>query len=255
VTTPTIALVTDRRRLTPTARTTADEVAALEAFLDAAIDGGVDLIQIRERDLSALVLEGLLTRVVHRAYRTRVRVVVNDRADVALAAGAHGVHLPGLGLPAARVRALRPEWLLGRSVHEGDDLAEAGLDYVIFGTVFPSASKEQGYPGPSGPLGRQGPEGTEGPQGRPGPLGPQGWRGLAGLEGLARAVSVSPVPVLAIGGMTPAGAEACAAAGAAGVAAIGLFLPVGRSREAMGPGPATRALREAFAHAPRRPFQ
>jgi thiamine-phosphate diphosphorylase len=215
VVTGTIALVTDRRRLSPAARTTRDEIAALEGFLDAAIEAGVDLIQLRERDLEAGPLEDLVARVVGRTHGTAVRVLVNERADVALVAGAHGVHLSSASMPAARVRTLCPSWLIGRAVHGSHTVGEAGLDYVLFGTVFASASKPAGH--------------------RP-----------AGLDALARVVSAAAVPVLAIGGITPAGAEACAAVGAAGVAAIGLFLPPGRSPEAMGAVPAVRALREAL---------
>ena len=224
-----ITLVTDRRRLAPVARTTRDEIVALEAFLDPAIDVGVDVIQIREPDLDGRLLEGLVTRVVRRARGAGVRVLVNDRADVAIAGGADGVHLRASSPQASRVRTLHPSWLMGRSVHEGDGPSEAGGDYVLFGTVFPSASTIPARGGAGGPAGKT----------------------PAGLAGLARAVAASAVPVLAIGGITPAGAATCAAAGAAGVAAIGLFLPVGCSPDAMGAGPATRALRAALAGARR----
>jgi thiamine-phosphate diphosphorylase len=217
---PCLMLVTDRRRLSPEARTIADELAALERLLDEAIDAEIDLIQLREPDVPSGSLASLARRVAARASGTRVRLLVNDRADVAAVAGAAGVHLPARGLPASRLRALDGGWLIGRSVHAGDAIDaidEPDVDYLIFGTVYPSVSKR----GEAG-------------------------SGLAPLGDVARAALV---PVLAIGGITPPRAAACAAAGAAGVAAIGLFLPPGRSPDAMGVGPAARALRAALAGA------
>jgi thiamine-phosphate pyrophosphorylase len=136
---------------------------------------------------------------------------------VALAAGADGVHLPSAGLPTGRVRMLDPAWIVGRSLHPGEaPAAAAGADYVLFGAVFPSASK------------------------------PAAWR-AAGLDALGAAVAaVGPVPVIAVGGMTPAGAVGAAAAGAAGVAAIGVFLPPPRG---LGARAAVAALREALGSA------
>ena len=227
-----VCAVTARRRLAADARTPRAEVGLLRGFVDELIAAGVDLIQIREPDLDA----GLLVEVArgatasadaaHRAGGRRTRVLVNDRCDVALAAGAHGVHLKSSSLPAPRLRAMlarigdeRPEgldWLVGRSAHQRDELmGDLGLDYWLFGTVFASASK-------------------------PGGLRP------AGLAGLGRAVAAARRPVLAIGGITPARAAACAAAGAAGVAGIGVFLPPGAAPGAIGPARAVAALRAAL---------
>ena len=212
---PVVMLVTDRRRLSPDARTLADELTALERWLDEAIDAAVPLIQIRERDLDAQPLEALTRRVAVRAAGGSTRVVVNDRADVARAAGAAGVHLRGTSAPVARVRALDAGWILGRSIHGPADLpSAAGADYALFGTMFETASK----PGAA----------------------------AQGLEALAAVTQASTMPVLVIGGMTPVRAEACARAGAQGVAAIGAFLPVGRGREALGPPGAVRAFRTAW---------
>jgi thiamine-phosphate diphosphorylase len=101
-------------------------------------------------------------------------------------------------VPAARVRALAPEgFLIGRSIHSIADLdaaiADQGCDYVMFGTVFPSAGKPEGHP-------------------------------VAGLDALADVCARSPVPVIAIGGMNEQRAAAARAAGAAGFAAVGLFM-------------------------------
>lgn len=139
-------------------------------------------------------------RLVHRCVAavagTRTRLVVNDRVDVALAAGAHGVHLPGHGVPAARVRRIVPQgFLIGRSVHHASEAArvskEGGLDYLVFGTVFATASKAGVAP--------------------------------AGVHGLAAAAAAVPLPVLGIGGVTVDRASAVARSGAAGAAAIAMF--------------------------------
>jgi thiamine-phosphate diphosphorylase len=121
--------------------------------------------------------------------------VVNERVDVAMAAGAHGVHLRSDSLPVARVRDITPPgFLVGRSVHDlraAVRAAHEGADYVLFGTVFESGSK---------------------PGRRP-----------AGVDALAEVAAAVTIPVLALGGITPSRAGEVARAGAAGVAAIGLF--------------------------------
>jgi thiamine-phosphate pyrophosphorylase len=199
----------------PDARTVRDEVAALEAFLDEAIGAGVDLIQVRERGLDAALLVGLVARTVARAGRTTTRVLVNDRADVAMAAAAHGVHLRGDAAPTSRVRELvGPDVLIGRSIHDPVETTDAA-DFLVFGTVFRTASKPADAP-------------------------------VAGLDALAEASRRSTVPVLAIGGVTPDRATACRMAGAAGIAAIGIFLPPGRSQYALGPAAAVAAFRAAW---------
>jgi len=214
---PIVCLVTDRRQLVERGATLRDEIVALESLLDDAIDAGVDVIQIRERDLGARPLTALASRVAARTRGGPTRVVVNDRADVALAAGADGVHLRQGGPPAARVRTIQPGWIIGRSTHEASRGSIDGAeDYVLFGSVFPSASKGVGA-------------------------------GVAGLAALETAVAGSPVRVVAIGGIDPEGAQACAERGAAGIAAIGVFLPPGRGTASLGPARAVLALREALA--------
>jgi len=212
---PCLCLVTDRRAVNPDARTVREEVLALEAFLDEAIDAGIDLIQVRERNLETAVLHGMVIRTVARASQTTTRVLVNDRADVAAAAGAHGVHLRGDAPPGARVRELvGTSALIGRSIHDPAESAD-DADYFVFGTVFRTGSKPSDAP-------------------------------VAGLDALAAAARRSLAPVLAIGGMTPDRAPACRQAGAAGVAAIGVFLPPGRTKHALGPAAGVAALRAAW---------
>jgi thiamine-phosphate pyrophosphorylase len=172
---------------------------ALLALIGTAARAGVDLIQIRERDLDAGALAGLTRDAIDAVSGTAARIVVNDRLDVALAAGAAGVHLRGDGLPAARARTIVPEgFLIGRSVHSEDEAARieaaGGCDYLMFGTVFPSASKPADHR-------------------------------AAGLDALTRVCARVRIPVIAIGGITVSVAGDVRRAGAAGVAAIGAFTP------------------------------
>jgi thiamine-phosphate pyrophosphorylase len=122
--------VTDRQRSGG-----ADGVVARAAW---AARAGVHLVQVRERDLEGRALTDLVARCVAAVRGTRARVVVNERFDVALAAGAHGVHLRAGSMAAARVRgAAPPGFLIGRSVHAPEEAADPGaVDYLIFGTVF-----------------------------------------------------------------------------------------------------------------------
>jgi thiamine-phosphate diphosphorylase len=212
-----VYLVSDRRRLLPSARTDAEQLTALEAQVEEAMTAGVDVIQLRERDLDAAALCALARRVVRRAAGGTTRILINDRADVAVASQADGVHLRGDGPAIARVRMLLGAGaIVGRSAHTIDDVRRyADADYLLYGSVFASDSKPGGI--------------------------------VAGLEALRDAAGVSRAPIVAIGGITADTAAACVRAGARGVAAIGLFLPPGRSRSAMGVSRAVAALRAAFA--------
>ena len=216
---PIICLVTDRQRL-PAARH-GDEAACdeLVELARAAGRGGVDIVQVRERRLSDRALLRLVERVASAVAGCATRVVVNDRVDIALAAGAAGVHLKNGGPSPARVRAIVPAgWLVGRSVERPDDLHRAeqvdGLDYLVCGTVFETASKP----------GRR-------------PLG------IGGLAAVARA---SALPVLAIGGVDSGNAARVAEAGAAGVAAIGVFADACGRSGPLDVAARVAALRSAF---------
>lgn len=187
---PVMCLVTGGGQGAPAAE------AALAARVAAAARAGVQLIQVRERHVEGRALWRLVRRCVEAVASTRARVLVNDRLDVALAAGAHGVHLRGDSMPGARVRAVAPAgFLIGRSVHDVREAVRAaesgGLDYLVFGAVFPTSSK----PGHTG----------------------------AGVQALADVVAATALPVLAVGGIGPGGLAAVRQAGAAGFAAIGLF--------------------------------
>jgi len=185
---PVLCLITERRRW-------ADE-AALLASVAAAVQAGVHLIQVREPDLEGRALVSLVRRCLAVSRGTRARVLVNDRLDAALAAGAHGVHLRETSMPAQGIRTVTPPgFLIGRSVHSVDGArqvsAQGGVDYLAFGPVRATPSK-------------------------PGVLG-------AGLDALAEVVASTPLPVLALGGIDASSAAAIGRTGAAGMAAIGFW--------------------------------
>ena len=188
-------LVTDRRRLSPGA-TEPQAARRLVALVEAAAGAGIDLVQIRERDLDARALLSLMRQCLSAVSGTRTRVLVNDRLDVALASGADGVHLRADSIDAQTARSLLPDGaLLGRSVHSASEAtAQRCVDFLVLGTLFQSESK---------------------------PALPH----LTPPSELSAVCRASAIPVLAIGGMTIERASAVARAGAAGIAAIGLFLP------------------------------
>lgn len=191
----------------------------LIARTTAAAAAGVHLIQIREPHLEAGSLASLVRLCLRGVAGTAARVIVNDRLDVALVTGAHGVHLRGSSPPACRVRsATPPGFLVGRSIHSAAEAAgvsrEGGLDYLLFGTVFPTPSK----PGSAG----------------------------SGVAGLRAAVDATSLPVLAIGGVDGDRVAAVAHAGAAGFAAIRFWtLPQPELIRAV------RTAADAFAHSRR----
>jgi thiamine-phosphate pyrophosphorylase len=181
---------------------------ALAQRIERAVRAGVDWVQIREKDLSARDMVDL-TRAAIKVCKTAparsdarilVRILVNDRLDVAWAAGADGVHAGEKSLPLrvlvdARSSTASANFLVGASCHSmkgAIDAAEAGADYLFFGPVFETPSKVSYGP-------------------------PQG---LAKLKQVCSSVSI---PVIAIGGITVENATACRKAGAGGIAAIRLF--------------------------------
>jgi thiamine-phosphate pyrophosphorylase len=192
-----VHLVTDRTRLAGRAGGRPPDPPALLAQIDAAIEAGIDVVQIRDRELEGRALAAIVTAAVARAAGSRTRILVNDRADLAIACGAAGVHLRSDSLPAAQVRRIAPPgFVIGRSVHSVAEAIEQAplVDYLIAGTVWATASKPGAAP-------------------------------LLGVEGLARIARSVAVPVLGIGGVTIERAAMLARAGAAGVAAIALFQP------------------------------
>ena len=182
-----LCLVTDRSVVTGT----------LEEAVEDCLAAGLRAVQLREKDLDPRDLLSLALKVRESTSRHGARLFVNDRADVALAVGADGVHRTGASLPISSLRAIAPPgFLIGASVHSVADARAAepeGADFLFFGPIYDTPSKR-----------RYGP--------------PQG---LALLERVASAVRL---PVFAIGGVTPARVAELRRAGAAGVAAIGAVL-------------------------------
>jgi thiamine-phosphate pyrophosphorylase len=165
---------------------------------------GVDYIQLREKDLSIRALERLAERAMKAlAVGARTKLLINSRVDVALAYGAHGVHLPASDIPSSEARALftrakrNSPVVIGSSCHSPEEaaLAEAhGADFALFGPVFEK-------------------------NGQPNPHGYEGLRAVCHRTGIARI----PMPVLALGGVAANNAEQCVRAGASGIAGIRLF--------------------------------
>jgi thiamine-phosphate pyrophosphorylase len=166
------------------------------AQIRGAVGGGVDVVQIREAGLEARTLAAFLRQCLDLMRDTNRRLIVNDRVDLALAVGAHGVHLRenSISIDAAR-RLAHSEFLVGRSVHDATAARAQTADYLIAGSVFATESK----PGQERTLGR---------------------------DGLRRVVDAAGnCPVWAVGGITAATVPDVWSCGVRGVAAIGAFLP------------------------------
>ena len=208
--------ITDRSQLPGSP---AAQRAALLDRIASAANAGVDHIQLREKDLAPRDLEALArdavaaVRPATKDRRATTRLLINSRSDIALAAGAGGVHLPAGDLPASEVRALLTaahhsqattrNFSIAVSCHSAAEVRSAyshGADFAVFGPVFEKS-------------------------GRPGV-------GLAALQEACRLSGPVPrtegghrsaMPVLALGGVTLANAAECLRAGAAGLAGIRLF--------------------------------
>jgi thiamine-phosphate pyrophosphorylase len=154
------------------------------------------LPMIREKDLSGRDLYALCGEALRLPNPHGTKILVNARADVALAAGAHGVHLPSNSPAPSDFRGILPAgFLIGVSCHSLEDVRRAeaeGADYVVFGPVFETPTKAAYGP-------------------------PQG------IERLHQACEAVELPVLALGGVTGNNAASCGQAGAAGIAGISLF--------------------------------
>jgi len=177
--------------------------ARLAQVMAQAASAGVDAIQIREKDLSGRALLDLSERAV--AHNPSTKILINDRLDIALAAGAAGVHLGSESVPVSdavrlieesrRAGRAPADFLVGRSCHALEEVLAAerdGADFVFLGPIFATPSKAAFGP----------------------PLGP---------GALADVCRRARIPIVAIGGITLGNFAACLAAGAAGIAAIRLF--------------------------------
>jgi len=196
---PQLYYITDRRQFPGRAQ---EQERRLLAKIAECAAAGVDLIQLREKDLGARALEELALKAMAALAGSRTRLLINARTDVALACGAHGVHLPANDLAASDARAIFArvgvsEPVIGVSTHSAAEVASAeahGADFAAFGPVFEK----------SGSANRE---------------------GLEQLRQICHRTEAAqpPMPVLALGGITPENARLCVEAGAAGIAAIRLF--------------------------------
>ncbi len=190
-------LVTDRSALPAT---------SLQDAVESCLAAGLKAVQLREKDMAVRDLLGLAHTLRDSTRRHGAKLLINDRADVALAVGADGVQRAGTSLPVSALRAISPSgFLIGASVHAVDEASaaeSAGADFLLFGPVYDTPSKRQYGP-------------------------PQG---LAALEQVSSAVGI---PVFGVGGVTPDRVSEVLRTGAAGVAVIGAILAAERPADAV----------------------
>jgi thiamine-phosphate pyrophosphorylase len=191
--TPLIYLITNGKTNASTTPATEDFSNVLR-LIEAAVSAKIDLLQIREKQLSTRVLYELSTSAAGITSGSATKLLINDRADVAAAVGADGVHLTRSSLPPNIIRLnFGPEFLIGVSTHSLAEAAaarRAGGDFVVFGPVFDTPSKQQ-------------------------------YGEKVGLRELRKVTSaLKSFPVLALGGVTDENMADCLNAGAAGIAAI-----------------------------------
>ncbi|MGI5836721.1 MAG: thiamine phosphate synthase [Chloroflexota bacterium] len=192
---PIICLVTDR---------TACLGRPLEELVACSVRAGVNLVQLREKELPTRDLYQLGSSLLKPVREGGAALVINDRADVALALGADGVHLGSNSLPIKEVRKLvGNEMLIGASIHSLEEALSAeqeGADYLVLGTIFETRS----HPGA-----------------RP-----------AGLSLVTQVSAATSIPVVAIGGINCSNAYSVMKAGAQGVAVITAILSAERAQAA-----------------------
>ncbi|MGB9178783.1 MAG: thiamine phosphate synthase [Pyrinomonadaceae bacterium] len=194
--TPIIYLITSGET-TPAARPSSAEFTRLLKLIEAAVTSQTQLVQLREKNLRARTLYELTARAASITRGSDTRLLVNDRADIALAAGADGVHLTTRSLEAHIIRRTFPEnFLIGVSTHSLEETQaayEGGANFAVFGPVFETPSKLS--------------------------YGPP-----VGLAKLSEASQALPsFPLIALGGITRDNAREALRAGARGIAAIRLL--------------------------------
>jgi thiamine-phosphate pyrophosphorylase len=211
-----LIVITDARLAAP---------RTIEQVVESALEAGAPAIQLRDKDASAADLYHQAGCLLALTRRHDALLFINDRLDVALAAGTDGVHLGPHDLPIAAARtaarrAGRPDLIIGTSTDDPDRARLAqddGADYIGCGAVFGTTSKRD--------------------------IGDE----RIGTERLARVARAVDVPVVGIGGVTPANISDVARAGAAGAAVIAAVMT------ALDAGEAVRRLLEPFGEPPARP--
>ena len=176
-----------------------DEEVALrshEEIVEAFIEGEAKIVQIRDKHRKDRNLLRIVKRLVKVCHANGVKLIVNDRVDVALLGGADGVHVGQDDLPVEEVRKLAPEdFIIGVTVHSVEEAvraAQKGATYLGAGSVYPTTTKDNIV--------------------------------LIGIDGLADIVSAVNIPVVAIGGITLENMDSVIHAGASGVAVVSAIL-------------------------------
>ena len=180
---PRFYAITDRKRYQPNYLKTVEEV----------LKKGVKILQIREKELPIDELYSLVNRIKPLTDRYGAKLIVNDRLDVAVLAGADGVHLPSKSIPIKDIKENFPNLIVGKSCHTIEEVKKAekdGADYVFLSPVFFVEGK-----------------------GKP-----------IGLETLRQAVEQTGIPIYALGGITKENLAQVLSTGVFGVASIRLFL-------------------------------
>lgn len=184
-----------------------EECARLLAHVSRAVEAGVSLVQLREKNLTARSLYELAVRAAEITRSSTTRLLVGDRADIARASGADGVHLTTRSLDASVVRhTFGKDFLIGVSTHshiEAQTARDGGADFATFGPVFDTPSKRE-YGAP------------------------------VGLDSLREAAhALEGFPLIALGGISLQNMNEALQAGASGIAAIRLFEDADNCREAV----------------------
>jgi thiamine-phosphate pyrophosphorylase len=189
---PLVYLITDRKKLPRIGQQS--EADALASFIDRALAAGVDMVQIREPDLTIREIYSIARNAALSARARGALLLINDRSDVAASVGA-GVHLTTRSMTPDVVLRSFGNMTVGASTHSLKEALEAqnlGAGFVVFGPVFETASKKI--------------------------YGPP-----VGLDALEEVASALSIPVLALGGINAGNFKQALGRGAAGIAAISLF--------------------------------
>ncbi|HKV95260.1 MAG TPA: thiamine phosphate synthase [Candidatus Angelobacter sp.] len=201
---PLLYYITDRRQFSGDSK---EQDRRLLGKIAECAAAGVDYIQLREKDLNTRSLEELANKAMSALRGSRTKLLINSRTDIALACGAHGVHLPSNDLPASEVRVIfsvasrtpanMAGPIIGVSAHSAAEVAYAeahGADFAVFAPVFAKGSAKN----------------------------PEGLEQLRQICSRAQ-TTPSAMPIFALGGITLQSAHLCLQAGAQGIAGIRLF--------------------------------